>query len=36
MSERAVNVLIDDIGEALRKIERYTAYLHKDAFLADE
>lgn len=36
MSRRAAELLLDDIWEALEKIERYTTGLSLDGFIADE
>lgn len=36
MSRRASELLLDDIREAIEKIERYTRDLSLDGFMADE
>lgn len=36
MSERPVQLLLDEIVESIVKIERYTVDMTKEAFLADE
>ena len=36
MSRREPSVLLDDIRTSIRKIERYTAGLDEESFLADE
>ena len=36
MSKRSAELLLDDIREAIEKIERYTADLSLDGFMADE
>src|SRR6267378_656839 len=36
MSKRGTDLLLEDIREAIAKIERYRAGLDRDAFMADE
>ena len=36
MSKREPSVLLDDIRTSIEKIQRYTAGLDEDSFLADE
>ncbi len=36
MSRRATPILVEDIWEAIEKIERYVAGFDRDGFLSDE
>jgi len=36
MSKRPVRLLLDDIGDAIARIERYISGLSREAFLADD